>query len=69
MSSVVIHADSSEIFCYCMQGLDEPFLEQWHQKLHQNTTQEDVSLKDFLNVLFRNSLLTCRKLLLLLTGP
>ncbi|KAI8469254.1 MAG: glutathione synthetase ATP-binding domain-like protein [Monoraphidium minutum] len=25
-------------------GLDEPFLEQWHQKLHQNTTQEDVAI-------------------------
>eukprot|EP00195_Chlamydomonas_chlamydogama_P011627 CAMPEP_0202911472 /NCGR_PEP_ID=MMETSP1392-20130828/55031_1 /ASSEMBLY_ACC=CAM_ASM_000868 /TAXON_ID=225041 /ORGANISM="Chlamydomonas chlamydogama, Strain SAG 11-48b" /LENGTH=539 /DNA_ID=CAMNT_0049601977 /DNA_START=269 /DNA_END=1885 /DNA_ORIENTATION=+ len=23
-------------------GLDEPFLEQWHQKLHQNTTPDDV---------------------------
>ncbi|KAF6251712.1 glutathione synthetase ATP-binding domain-like protein [Scenedesmus sp. NREL 46B-D3] len=25
-------------------GLDEPFLEQWHQKLHQNTTPEDVTI-------------------------
>uniref|UniRef100_A0A383WLS7 Uncharacterized protein n=1 Tax=Tetradesmus obliquus TaxID=3088 RepID=A0A383WLS7_TETOB len=25
-------------------GIDEPFLEQWHQKLHQNTTPEDVSI-------------------------
>lgn len=26
------------------QGHDEPFLEQWHQKLHQNTTPEDVTI-------------------------
>jgi len=26
------------------QGLDEPWLEQWHQKLHQNTTPEDVAI-------------------------
>lgn len=25
-------------------GHDEPFLEQWHQKLHQNTTPEDVTI-------------------------
>eukprot|EP00882_Tetradesmus_deserticola_P000936 GHRQ01001016.1.p1 GENE.GHRQ01001016.1~~GHRQ01001016.1.p1 ORF type:complete len:749 (+),score=345.34 GHRQ01001016.1:55-2301(+) len=25
-------------------GIDEPFLEQWHQKLHQNTTPEDVTI-------------------------
>jgi len=25
-------------------GIDEPFLEQWHQKLHTNTTPEDVSI-------------------------
>lgn len=25
-------------------GLDEPFLEQWHQKLHTNTTPEDVTI-------------------------
>lgn len=25
-------------------GLDEPFIEQWHQKLHQNTTAEDVTI-------------------------
>jgi hypothetical protein len=30
--------------CYLLQGLDEPFLEQWHQKLHQNTTPEDVTI-------------------------
>lgn len=27
-----------------LQGHDEPFLEQWHQKLHQNTTPEDVTI-------------------------
>ncbi|KAI8469305.1 MAG: hypothetical protein J3K34DRAFT_283926 [Monoraphidium minutum] len=27
-------------------GLDEPWLEQWHQKLHQNTTPEDVVIAD-----------------------
>jgi alpha-glucan,water dikinase len=26
------------------QGHDEPFIEQWHQKLHQNTTPEDVTI-------------------------
>ena len=26
----------------CLQGHDEPFLEQWHQKLHTNTTPDDV---------------------------
>lgn len=25
-------------------GLDEPFLEQWHQKLHTNTTPDDVAI-------------------------
>jgi alpha-glucan,water dikinase len=25
-----------------VQGIDEKFLEQWHQKLHTNTTPEDV---------------------------
>ena len=25
-------------------GIDEPFLEQWHQKLHTNTTPEDVTI-------------------------
>ena len=26
------------------QGIDEKFLEQWHQKLHTNTTPEDVAI-------------------------
>lgn len=26
------------------QGHDEPFLEQWHQKLHTNTTPDDVTI-------------------------
>jgi hypothetical protein len=30
--------------CVVLQGRDEPFLEQWHQKLHQNTTPEDVTI-------------------------
>lgn len=25
-------------------GLDEPFLEQWHQKLHTNTSPEDIHI-------------------------
>lgn len=28
------------------QGLDEPFLEQWHQKLHQATSPEDVVIAE-----------------------
>jgi hypothetical protein len=28
------------------QGHDEPFLEQWHQKLHQNTTPQDVVIAE-----------------------
>jgi alpha-glucan,water dikinase len=32
------------ISVHFLQGLDEPFLEQWHQKLHQNTTPEDVTI-------------------------
>jgi hypothetical protein len=43
-SSVAFTAAWSGIVCYLLQGLDEPFLEQWHQKLHQNTTPEDVTI-------------------------
>jgi len=33
-------------------GLDEPFLEQWHQKLHTSTTPEDVTICEaYLDVL------------------
>jgi alpha-glucan,water dikinase len=33
--------------CWCVpQGLDEPFLEQWHQKLHQATSPEDVIIAE-----------------------
>jgi alpha-glucan,water dikinase len=28
------------------QGLDEPFLEEWHQKLHQATSPEDVAIAE-----------------------
>ena len=28
----------------CLQGIEDHFLEQWHQKLHTNTTPEDVSI-------------------------
>jgi len=31
---------------HCFQGLDEPFLEQWHQKLHQATSPEDVIIAE-----------------------
>jgi hypothetical protein len=41
----------------CLQGLDEPFLEQWHQKLHQNTTPEDVTICEaYLAFLHRSEL-------------
>ena len=26
------------------QGYDEPFLEQWHQKLHTNTSPDDIAI-------------------------
>eukprot|EP00798_Chlamydomonas_sp_ICE-L_P020028 gene20028-26744_t len=52
-------------------GLDEPFLEQWHQKLHTNTTPDDIviceaylaflqsnDLKDYYRVLLEKGKLT-----------
>ena len=27
-----------------MQGIEDGFIEQWHQKLHQNTTPEDITI-------------------------
>lgn len=33
------------IACHIVpQGIEEHFLEQWHQKLHTNTTPEDVAI-------------------------
>lgn len=29
-----------------LQGLDEPFLEQWHQKIHQASSPEDVIIAE-----------------------
>ena len=26
------------------QGIEDGFIEQWHQKLHQNTTPEDITI-------------------------
>ena len=36
-------------------GIDEPFLEQWHQKLHTNTTPEDVSICEAYLAFLRDS--------------
>lgn len=30
--------------CCSTQGIEDHFLEQWHQKLHTNTTPEDVTI-------------------------
>lgn len=38
---VVLHSSCS---LPCLQGIEDHFLEQWHQKLHTNTTPEDVSI-------------------------
>lgn len=27
-----------------LQGIEDGFLEQWHQKLHTNTTPEDITI-------------------------
>ena len=27
-----------------LQGIEDGFIEQWHQKLHQNTTPEDITI-------------------------
>lgn len=27
-----------------LQGIEDHFIEQWHQKLHTNTTPEDISI-------------------------
>ena len=27
-----------------LQGIEDKFLEQWHQKLHTNTTPEDITI-------------------------
>ena len=43
-SCIATSNTASPITSLSPQGHDEPFLEQWHQKLHQNTTPEDVTI-------------------------
>ena len=43
-------------FAIRRQGIDEPFLEQWHQKLHQNTTQEDVTICEACELFWKGGL-------------
>eukprot|EP00878_Enallax_costatus_P041242 GHUV01047861.1.p1 GENE.GHUV01047861.1~~GHUV01047861.1.p1 ORF type:complete len:153 (-),score=22.86 GHUV01047861.1:22-480(-) len=44
-SGRILYQDHVHLCNVCpTQGHDEPFLEQWHQKLHQNTTPEDVTI-------------------------
>jgi hypothetical protein len=44
---LLIYVVTYLLHCYgLLQGLDEPFLEQWHQKLHQATSPEDVIIAE-----------------------
>lgn len=38
------HCDLASRCCCSTQGIEDHFLEQWHQKLHTNTTPEDVTI-------------------------
>ncbi len=37
-------ADAACVWHSCAQGIEDHFLEQWHQKLHTNTTPADIAI-------------------------
>lgn len=46
MSTVSAPNSAAVALALVLQGLDEPFLEQWHQKIHQASSPEDVIIAE-----------------------
>lgn len=38
------HIEPCSLTLMCLQGIECKFLEAWHQKLHTNTTSEDITV-------------------------